>query len=94
MISSHKLILNTLYVSYVPCIKCPLFRYPYLRGLPRHRPRVPPAVVVPVSVAAHAAAATAAEPEAGNPPVIVPPAVRAGGTEMEVIRTTKCIKVP
>ena len=85
MISSYKLILNTSYVSYFPCIICPLFRYPYLRGLPRHRPRVPPAVVVPVPLAAHAAA-SAAEPEAGNPPVVVPPAVGAGGAEIEVIQ--------
>ena len=72
----------------------PVPLYAYLRGLPRHRPGVPPAVVVPVPVAAHAAAAaSAAEPEAGNPPVVVPPAVGAGGAEMEDIRN-KCIKVP
>ena len=63
----------------------PVPLYAYLRGLPRHRPGVPPAVVVSVPVAAHASAA-AAEPEARNPPVVVPPAVGAGGAEMEVVQ--------
>ena len=64
--------------------KCAWLGFPYLRRLPRHRPRVSSAVVVAVPVAADAPAA-AAEPGQARDPPVVPVAVGAGGAGMEEV---------